>query len=864
MNPENIQNKLRELYLQHRIIFWNDPEGEFEESLLSLELDNVEVLRPDKIGQLKTKVIVEIDKPTAKFLIYSIGPLPQETDDWLLDIRLYSYRFYADTATLTLDELGLQHLHLREHIAKRKKFFTNKQRTAQLQKIILPGDLENDVDRKILAVLGRSDNDRLNDILQSLFSSFPFEEGLDAVPENFVAIQKMELEDVFWNFVQQAFGYKHEKPTLRHLLTCLFISDLYSVMGNSLSENVRQFVLPGEHIRDVAVFISEWRDSVERTGAYDALSEMVSEAIGFERYIGDIPIVSMKGLVTFFALEQSCASKMKVYVLDHLDTLDSNFVISFCRDRQNSYWTNKNKRHGSEKIQREALWAVYEALIVVAQFIEKKKLYSKGFLSPNSSVIFQAYINELHIFDRLYRLFYENAKIADNKGWSILKDLKEYMEDMYQNWFLEPLSILWEERIKLETWKIDGIKNQYDFFNDYPANKAGDKNATVFVIISDGLRYEAGVEITEELNGKYRFKAKIEAVLSTVPSYTSLGMAALLPHNRLDVSSKGDVLVDGKSSASTDQRNEILSTYKGLAIKSDELIQLSRDKARDIIRGKDVVYIYHNTVDAMGDEAKTEDETFSAVRKAINEVGELVKIAVNDHNARFVFVTADHGFVYMDKHPDATNRNQIPDLSAELIKSKKRYLLGRGLPVLKDTHQGKVSITLGSLTEQDLEFAVPKGMSLFNFSGGSRYFHGGISLQEVTVPVITVTHVRGHEKEKTREKTVGIQVLGQDHRITTGRHRFEIIQTDAVDERVKAVTYKIGLYSEDKPISDIQTVTFDSTSEEMADRKKEVILSLKNMVFSNAASYRLVFRDADNIDKHSIPVRIDRVFTNDF
>lgn len=112
---------------------------------------------------------------------------------------------------------------------------------------------------------------------------------------------------------------------------------------------------------------------------------------------------------------------------------------------------------------------------------------------------------------------------------------------------------------------------------------------------------------------------------------------------------------------------------------------------------------------------------------------------------------------------------------------------------------------------------------------------------------------------------MGVQVLGQDHRVTTGRHRFEIIQTDAVSDRVKAITYKIGLYAGSEPVSDIQTVAFDSVSQEMVDRKKEVVLTLKNMAFSNETAYRLVFRDADCKSADiTVPVRIDRVFTTDF
>ena len=133
------------------------------------------------------------------------------------------------------------------------------------------------------------------------------------------------------------------------------------------------------------------------------------------------------------------------------------------------------------------------------------------------------------------------------------------------------------------------------------------------------------------------------------------------------------------------------------------------------------------------------------------------------------------------------------------------------------------------------------------------------------MPVITVEQIRGKEKEKTRDKFVGVQVLGQDYRITTGKHRFEILQIEAISDRVRPATFKIGVYADNEPVSDIQTVTFESASQEMADRKKEVVLTLKNINFTGGKAYRLILRNAEtDIEEQSIPVRIDRVFTSDF
>ncbi len=867
LNLKKINEKLIELFAKHRVVFWNDANADFESDLSECVPQGIEVIRPDKIGQLKTKVIIEIEKPDRRFLVYSASPEPQKEDDWLLDIRLYGYQFRADTASMIIEELGLRHLHLREHIARRIKFFSSKQRFMKLKASIASTDMENDIDRKILAALARAKHDRFFNIIHAIYNSFPFEEGLDAVPEGFVAIEEMDMADVFWSFARETFGYEFEKPTLRHLLTCLFVSDLYLSLGASLCQNVRQFVLPGRFASNAAVCMSEWRDSIEMTKSYDRLSEMIANDLDIERYLREIPlntpdeINAFKDAVTFSVTERIPAGAIKSYLLEHETTIDKDLIISFCRHRQSLHWSNKQL--SSDIIPRESFWAVYESLIAAAEFMSKKLAFPQGFVYTSAQDIFEAYTNELYAFDRYYRIFHEHAHTTT--GWDILKDIKSRMEDLYNNWFLKPITMLWEEKLELDNWQVDGVVNQYNFFSKYIKSKARDKNATVFVIISDGLRYEAGAEIAEILNGKYRFAAKKGAMLGVIPSCTSLGMAALLPHSRIACSPKADVLVDNKMCSSISQRNEILLTQKGLAINDKDLVRMKRDDARELVREKNIVYIYHNTIDAIGDDAKTEDKIFTAVRNAVEEVCHIVSFVVNNLSARYVFVTADHGFVYTDARPGEPERNMATLSDKDFILLKKRYSLGENIPALDYVHQGAVSNTCGITPLEDMQFAIPKGMGLFHFVGGSRYFHGGLSLQEVVVPVVTVEQIRGKDKEKTRDGFVRIQILGHDHRITTGKHRFEILQIDAVSERIRPVILKIGVYADNELVSDIQTVTFESMSQEMADRKKEVILTLKNINLASNMAYRLVIRKTDtDKEEQSIPVRIDRVFTNDF
>lgn len=165
-----------------------------------------------------------------------------------------------------------------------------------------------------------------------------------------------------------------------------------------------------------------------------------------------------------------------------------------------------------------------------------------------------------------------------------------------------------------------------------------------------------------------------------------------------------------------------------------------------------------------------------------------------------------------------------------------------------------------------MEFWVPKGANRFHFVGGSRFIHGGAMPQEVAVPVIRVQHVKDGDKAKTKTKTrtVGVSVLGSNFKITTNRHRFQLIQTEPVDERVKPVTLKVGIYDGDDPVTNVETLTFDSPSSDMNQRKKAVSLTLEGRRFDSKKLFALILRDAETgVEEARFDVIIDLAFVND-
>ena len=154
-----------------RIVFWNDPNGEFVESLPDIALEGVEIINLDEVGALEAKVRIEQEDPAGRYLLYLPAEEPDYEDDWLLDMRLYGRSFRADRASIILQELGLAHQHLRQHFAKRRKFFDNKERLHKLTSLVSPEDSELDLDRKMLAVVAKADQPELFNVVRTLFHS---------------------------------------------------------------------------------------------------------------------------------------------------------------------------------------------------------------------------------------------------------------------------------------------------------------------------------------------------------------------------------------------------------------------------------------------------------------------------------------------------------------------------------------------------------------------------------------------------------------------------------------------------------------------------------------------------------------------
>ena len=131
--------------------------------------------------------------------------------------------------------------------------------------------------------------------------------------------------------------------------------------------------------------------------------------------------------------------------------------------------------------------------------------------------------------------------------------LREQVEKRYTNKFVYELGNAWQQQVdQADKWRSTALRPQTVVLLALrrAAGPRGDKKAVV--IISDAMRYEVADELGSRIRQEDRFDADLDAVLGVLPSYTQLGMAALLPHSTLKHSPDGKtVLADGQPTNGT-------------------------------------------------------------------------------------------------------------------------------------------------------------------------------------------------------------------------------------------------------------------------------------------------------------------------
>ncbi len=650
-----------------RIIFWQDPDSEFSACVDELHIDGVKILKLTGKNNFAAKMLLSETDTGSDYLVYNPISYSDIRDNWLSDIEFYSEEFRADLLSIRMQELNMPATaQMRKALKSYSRFFENKDRASRLEafnsEYLSVGQLHIDV----LAVLAEAENNTAPGVIRAILMH-----GLD--DENNVAvtnIKKYGSEAVLWELINRYTGYVYdENGSLIALASHILLTALSVTMKASCLHGLESYISEA-HQQLCYSLINEWAHSEDDNELYE-IARAVEEQNGLEKRFDDLDVADLLGSECFPCINECIIRRYMSEISDNI--IKAADIAAAVERRRTLKWYKRVRYY-------------YDGLLQVAQMQQFYQANISGFHIAEHAKLWKEYTGNYCKMDHFYRQFHaafgKSLKESSIGLEDLYKNVADYVEKLYKNWYLAELGNQWTNLVAdelVKSSKLPDIPQQSDFYKNHvrPIESTGSR---VYVIISDALRYEVAVELTGQLLRETKGTAKISAMQATFPSVTKFGMAALLPHHRLQLSDDMKVLCDEELTEGTAAREKILNKIHdgNVAITYKTLLSMKQAERREKIKNANVVYIYHNTIDAIGDKATTEDQVFDACDQAILEIKNLVRVITNDLSGANVIITSDHGFLYSYKPLEESDKAEKSFLSGNIKELERRYIIADG------------------------------------------------------------------------------------------------------------------------------------------------------------------------------------------
>ena len=817
-----IEQRLNTLFQEHRIIIWYDEGGSLKDEFDSIELDIQKLeLNNNEFG-IKVKILYEDTK--SKYLIYSKSAEPNMEDNWLLDIEQSFHKFSADPISMIVSELDLD-ITKKAFISEHKAFFNAKVRFDKYKSIITSNDSDEELTNKMMSIVLNCD-ETFEEILFKLISNENLIEELD----------KYDLSRKLLKQISKRFKYQNDKLSITDLSYKLLQNHFYSNVEPSKCELNKEAVL----------FVKHWMDSNRHKELFKTVSLKVQNDLNISSIISNYQLSNVIDCDTYETCEQFVITKLRDLITS--SKINEKEFENYLNKREHKFWYEKY----------ENIYKVFEYAIKLHFGINNFKAEISNFEDGINK--YSTYWYEIDYNYRKFVYFYNKSSHKE-----ILKSLS-ILEDAYLNSYLRVLNDKWQNFVK--DYSISLSNHQRNFYKS-KVPQIVEKNQKVFVIISDALRYECAKELSKvisyENTDNRSFNVKEEFMISSLPSYTQLGMASLLPNNEVEIKSTDDtVYVDGKSSKGKDARTKILQSVdvNSIALNDEEFLALNRNDGRELVKSNNIIYIYHNQIDAMGDDAITEEKVFDAVESSFSTIVKMVKQIVN-LNGTNIFITADHGFIYTNKLTEDSEFCKLDTTFMETSKVNRRFVIGKNLEENSCT-QKFTSQELGIVGDND--FLITKSINkIRKQGGGNRFVHGGASLQELVIPLLEIKYQRKNVISEVEATIMPIST------ITTNNVNVSIYQEEPISDKVKPITLVCGFYGEDGvELSDKHKITLSSIDEENRNRENKLRFNFKGIADKYSGKFikftmkKVIENSSEQPIYKAYDVKLQLAFFNDF
>src|SRR6266487_3266243 len=509
----------------------------------------------------------------------------------------------------------------------------------------------------------------------------------------------------------------------RHILCTDLVAGIQGVVPSRLA-TVKVASRPAAREACTAL-ASTWRLRRDLAASYASHAERVEQELGLSSI--DFTLEQIADVETFLGIERALQDAVETALLEK--AIDA--LVKLGRTRQASFWSE----HQPDMQAKWALIVLAGQVMLEANRIEQELKSS----ATTAQAIFQAYTTADHpwcLLDTYYthmeRHYYDiSFDLPDRLERLLVRARQRYMEVGSR------LADTFLRAYQEEKFRLAGVLHQTEIFaQKIRPRLAEGKVAYVWV---DALRYEMAYELAHTLVTDSN--VDILAALCTVPTITEVGMASLLPIDREPVAlvaaggGKLALEIGGMFLKDRKSRVNYLKAHAGVQVfdaKLEDLLPRPGKKVRDGIANADLILITSQEIDAMGEEdnvslaRQTMDEILRQLRKAFHSLGQL--------GVKTIIFTADHGHLFAD---ELDNAMKIDAPGGDTKDLHRRVWVGNGGAANASYLRARVA-DFG--LDSSLEIAVPWNFACFKVPGGAEaYFHGGMSPQEMIIPVVTLT-----------------------------------------------------------------------------------------------------------------------------
>jgi PglZ domain len=650
--------------------------------------------------------IADMDKPDP-LIVYVPGARHDPTGSVLMELEKAGMSWQPRFRTLALNAL--------------RKRFTD----GQIDELLKPSTTYEDV---VTFLAQGPDNDGPS-ALRTLFDGARSEPLIAAWLADDVhdgAIDSKNATDELYKLLEARIGLpvpsgtpinESRDKTVRYVLVGEFVSDLGCAAPASLS------MIPStgkkEHVDRVRAVARELRESYQE--AYVALADGVEEALQLAK--SDIPPGDLGSIDTFRFEER----QLLTFACELIEQRRYDEALGIAAGRKRSFWVDRD-------VARQAQWEACRLMAELGRAVLNiRKALAK--VAPDAPSWLQAYAAEggWHVVDGLQRRLETwvvkmgEEPVGENALTMVRREHDNLLREMADGFY---------KAYEKAKWTISGALHQTRIYPEVVKPMGG---RTAYFLV-DAMRFEMGVDLAQQLQGAVDLT--LRPAVCALPSITPVGMAALLPgasssFSVVDHKGKPASLIEGSPMRNLQDRLKFLKAKVPGAVEMtlSKVVEAHSTKLAKTVADAPLVVIRSQEIDFVG-EMDGDMLARQVVDTVISNVARAAKKLAAAGIECFV-ITADHGHQFGDRK-DEDMRTDLP--GGDKLAAERRCWIGRG----GSNPPGTVRITGAELGyETDLDFVFPTGLGVFRAGGGLAFHHGGFSLQEIVVPVISFRIPRG-------------------------------------------------------------------------------------------------------------------------